>query len=137
MFRHGNASTEVDKKPFIFTLTGFLSCLAAAVLIIALGKGDALSVFAGIMLGIAAIAGGLVLFAMVTDRAYVEGDTLVMRYLFRFRRVPVKDIGKITYRDDVYSVYDRKGNLLGTVNGKLTGIGTVLYELDKQGVSFV
>ena len=42
-----------------------------------------------------------------------------------------------SYKDEVYLIYDRKGNIIGTVNGKLTGIGTVILELDKRGVTFV
>ena len=137
MFRHGEISTEIDKKPFVFTLTAFLGSLAAAVLILVFGWGNALALFAGFLLLIVAIASGVVLFAMVTDRAYIEDGTLFMSYLFKRKRVPLKNIGKVSYKDEVYSIYDRKGNIIGTVNGKLTGIGTVILELDKQGVPFV
>ena len=137
MFRHGNISTEVDKKPFIFTLTAFLGSLIAAVLILVLAWGNALALFAGFLVLIVAIAAGVVLFAMVSDRAYIENDTLYMSYLFKRKRVTLKDIGKVSYKDEVYSVFDRKGNIIGTVNGKLTGIGTVILELDKRGVTFV
>lgn len=137
MFRHGEISTEIDKKPFVFTLTAFLGSLAATVLILVFGWGNALALFAGFLLLIVAIASGVVLFAMVTDRAYIEDDTLFMSYLFKQKRVPLKNIGKVSYKDEVYSIYDRKGNIIGTVNGKLTGIGTVILELDKQGVPFV
>ena len=137
MFRRGDISTEVDKKPFVFTLTGFLGSLLAAVLILVFAWGDALALFAGFLLVIVAAASGLVLFAMVSDRAWIEDDTLFMSYLFKRKRIPVKDIGKVSYKDEVYSVFDRKGNIIGTVNGKLTGIGTVILELDKRGVTFV
>ncbi|MBR6322195.1 MAG: hypothetical protein IKR59_04940 [Lachnospiraceae bacterium] len=137
MFRHGDYSTEIDKKPFIFTLTAFLGSMTAAILIIVLAWGSALALFAGFLVLIVGVASGVVLFAMVTDRAYIDGDTLFMRYLFKKKSVPVKDIGSISYKDEVYSVFDKKGNILGTVNGKLTGIGTVILELDKRGVTFV
>ena len=137
MFRHGDYSTEIDKKPFIFTLTAFLGSMTAAILIIVLAWGSALALFAGFLVLIVGVASGVVLFAMVTDRAYIDGDTLFMRHLFKKKSVPVKDIGSISYKDEVYSVFDKKGNILGTVNGKLTGIGTVILELDKRGVTFV
>ncbi len=137
MFRHGEISTEIDRKPFIFTLVGFLGSTAAAVLILVLAWGNALAVFAGILMGIIAAAAGTVLFAMLTDRAYVDRDTLHMNYLFRRKHIALREIGKVSYQDEVYSVFDRKGNTVGTINGKLTGIGTVILELDKRGVPFV
>ncbi len=136
MFRHGEASTEVDKKPFVFTLAAFAVSLATAVLLFVLGGGEGLAIFAGILLAVVAAGSGAVLFAMVTDRAYVENGVLTMTYLFRKTRIPVGEIGRVTLKDDVYSVFDRKGVLRGTVNGRLTGIGTVLHALDKQGVPF-
>ena len=137
MFRRGDISTETDKKPFLFTLIAFSGSLIAAILIFALGKGQGLAVFAGILLSIVALAAGVVLFAMVTDQAYIQDETLYMRYLFRKAQTPLHEIAKITYKDQVYSVYGRKGQLIGTINGQLTGIDTILYKLDQSGIPFV
>ncbi|MBQ1899781.1 MAG: hypothetical protein II153_02625 [Erysipelotrichaceae bacterium] len=102
-----------------------------------MGKGNGLGVFAGILLLIVAIASGAVLFAMVTDQAYIREDELVMSYLFKKRSIPIKKIGKISYKENIYSVFDAKGSLAGTINGQLTGIDTVLHYLDRSGVHFV
>ena len=56
--------------------------------------------------------------------------------MFKKKSVPVKEIGKITLSDDVYYVYDKKDNKIGTVNAKLTAIGEVIFALDKAGVDF-
>ena len=135
MFRHGSISTEIDKGPFFFTLAAFAGSLAGAVLLFVLG-GSALAVFAGIMLSVVAVVGGIILFAMLTDKAYISDGILTMRYLFRKNRISVKEIGKISLKDDIYSVYRRNGSLAGTMNAKLSGIGTVLLELDKNKVPF-
>lgn len=135
MFRHGSASTETDRKPFFFTLIAFLCSLTAAVLLFILGRGNALAVFAGILVGVVAAAAGAVLFAMVTDQAYIEDDTLHMNYLFRRTQVPLGKIARIRYKDDVYSVYGKNGELLGTINARLTGIDRVLYKLDESGIA--
>lgn len=137
MFRHGEFSTEIDRKPFLFTLIAFLGSLIAALLILCLGKGDGLGVFAGILLLIVAVASGAVLFAMVTDQSYIIGEELHMRYLFRHAVIHIKKIGKVSFKDNVYSVYDQKGNLVGTINGQLTGIDSVLHVLYKSSVPFV
>ena len=137
MFRHGEISTEVDKKPFYFTLLAFAGSLTAALLLFILGAGDGLAVFAGILLSIVALAAAAVLFAMVTDRSYIENDRLYMRYLFRRSDTALREIGKISLKDNVYSVFDRKGRLLGTINAQLTGIDKLLYKLDNSGVPFV
>ena len=137
MFRHGEISTECDKKPFFFTLAALVGCLTAAVLIFVFGGGEGLAVFAGILLAIVAVAAALVMIAMITDRAYVENGALTMSYFFKKTQIPLKEIGKVSLKDDVYSVFDRKGQLIGTINGKLTGIGEVLFAMDKNGVPFV
>ena len=136
MFRHGEFSTETDKNPFLFTLLALLGSLAAAVLLFVFGGGQGLALFAGILLAIVAAAAAAVLFAMVSDRAYIRDDTLDMRYLFRKSAIPLREIGKVLYQEDVYSVYDKRDRLIGTINAKLTGIDRVLHKLDGSGVPF-
>jgi len=137
MFRHGPISTETDKKPFIFTVAAFAASLTAAVLLFVLGKGNALSIIAGIFVSIVALSAGAVLLALVTDRAYVEDGVLHMTYLFTKKSVPLDKIGEISYKEDVYTVLDRDGRVLGIINAKLTGIGTVIQALDQNGIRFV
>ena len=136
MLRHGSISTEVESKPFYFTLAALICCLAAAVLIFCLSGGGALAIAAGVMLSVVALAAAATLFAMVTDYACIDNGMLTMRYLFRRKQVPLTEIGKITCKDNVYSVFGKKDKLLGTINGLLSGIDEILYELDKNGVRF-
>lgn len=137
MFKKGQVSTEVDKGPFIFTVIALVAGLTVTVLLFVLGKGDGLSVFAGILFAVITIAAAAVLFALVTDRAYIDGGVLYLSYLFKRRSIPVKDIGKITFADDMYFVFDKKDAKVGTINAKLTSIGEVLFALDKAGVNFI
>ena len=136
MFKHGDFSTEVDKGPFFFSLAAFLGSLTASVLMFALGGGQGLAVFGAIMMLIVALAAFAVLFAMVTDWACVSGETLHMQYLFKRASVPFGEIGKISFKDDIYTVYGKDGKVLGSINAKLTGIGRVVAQLDKKGVRF-
>lgn len=136
MFKKGQVSTEVDKGPFIFTLTALVIGLIVTVLLFVLGRGDGLSVFAGILFAVITAAAAAVLFALLTDRAYIDDGVLYTSYLFKKRAVSIKDIGKITLRDDVYYVYDKKGAQTATINAKLTSIGDVIFALDKNGVNF-
>ena len=137
MFSHGSISTEVDKKPFVFTVVALSGSLIGAVLLFVFSKREGLAIFAGIMLGLIFLASAAVLFAMVTDQAYIENDTLFMRYMFRKSRIPLKEIGKVSYKDNVHSIYNKKGALVGTINAQLTGIDKILYQLEKSGASFV
>ena len=136
MFGHGEISTQVDAKPFVFTLAALVGSAAAAVLLFALGRGAALSIFAGILFSILAVAAAAVLFAMVTDRTYVEDGTLHTRYLFKKADIPLGDIGRVTCVDREYYVFDKKNSVLAKVNGRLTGIDSILYALEKSGVRF-
>lgn len=136
MFRKGQVGTEVDKGPFFFTLTAFAAGLAVTVLLFALGRGDGLAVFAGIMFSVMTLAAAAVLFAMVTDRVYIDDGVLYTSYLFKKSSIPVKDIGRITFADDLYTVFDKKNNKTATMNAKLTHIGDVIHCLDEAGVDF-
>ena len=137
MFRHGEFSTECDRKPFFFTLAALAGSLTAAVLLFVFGGGEGLAIFAGVLCAIVGVAAALVMTAMVTDRAYVENGVLTMGYFFKKTQIPLKEIGKVSLKEDVYSVFNRKGELVSTINGKLTGIGEVLHAMDKNGVPFV
>lgn len=136
MFSHGDVSTETDRKPFLFTLIAAAVGTAASVLLFVFGGGQALAIFAGILVGIVAIGSWIVLFAMLTDYAYIEQGELKTRYLFRKARIPLDRIGKITYRDKVYYVYGNRQDLLCTINGQLSGIDRVLHALENNGVRF-
>ena len=137
MFRKGQVSTEVDKGPFIFTLTALVGGLIATVLLFVFGSREGLAVFAGILLAIVTLAAAAVMFALLTDKAYIDGGVLYMSYMFRKRAIPVKDIGRITLKNDVYYVYDKKDAQAGSINAKLTAVGDVIFALDKSGVNFI
>ncbi len=137
MFKHGETSTEIDKNTFFFTLAAFLGSLTATLLLFILGWGRPLAIFAGILLAVVALAAAAVLFAMTTDQAYILDNKLYMSYMFRKTAVPLDQIGKITSKDNVFSVFDRRGKLLGTINGQLTGIDKVLLKLDQCGIHVV
>ena len=136
MFRKGQISTEIDKGPFLFSTVALIVGAAVTVLLFVLGGGDALSIIAGIFGAIVTIAAGAVLFAMLTDKAYIDGGVLYTSYLFRRRSIPISQIGRITLKNEVYYVYDKTGAEAGTINAKLTSIGEVIIALDKSGVNF-
>ena len=136
MFKKGQASTEVDKGPFLFTLISLAAGAVVTALLFIFASKEPLAIFAGILFAIVTLAAGAVLLALVTDRAYVDDGVLHMSYLFKRRSIAVKDIGKITLKNDVYYVYDKKEAAVGTINAKLTAVGDVIFALDKSGVNF-
>lgn len=136
MFKKGQVSTEVDKGPFIFTLVALVVGLTVTVLLFALGRGAGLSVFAGVLFAIVTLSAAVVLFALLTDKAYIDDGVLYTSYMFKKRAIKLDEIGKISYKDDVYTVFDKKGNRVSTINAKLTSIGEVIFALDKAGVDF-
>lgn len=136
MLRHGDISTEIDRKPFLFTLIAAAGSTAAAVLLFVLGRGNALSIFSGILIAVVAAAALIILFVMLTDYAYIEGGVLRTRYLFRKENIALSDIGKVTCREKVYYVFNKQGGVAATINGQLTGIDGILYAMEKNGVCF-
>lgn len=136
MFRHGDVSTETDKKPFLFTLIASVGSTVAAVLLFVFGKGQMLAIFAGVLVAIVAAVGWFILFVLLTDYAYIEQGVLRTRYLFKKTRIPLDEIGKVTCKEKVYYIYGKRQNLLGTINGLLTGIDGILEALESNGVHF-
>ena len=137
MFRKGQVSTGTDKGPFFFSLIALTVGAAMTVWLFLLGGKEPLAIFAGILLAVVTLAAGAVLIALITDKAYIDGDTLYMSYLFRTRSIAIGEIGKVSLRDEIYRVYDKSGNEAGTFNAKLTGVGDVVLALDGKGVPFV
>ncbi|GEM_PF-1956250 len=136
MLRHGEISTEIDRKPFLFTLIAATVSTAVAVLLFVLGKGNVLAVFSGILVAVVAAVSLFILFVMLTDYAYIDGGVLHTRYLFRKESIPLSGIGKVTCREKVYYVFNRQGNVAATINGVLTGIDRILYAMENNGVCF-
>ena len=129
MFRHGEYSTEVDKGPFIFTLTGIVSCLAVILVLLFTGDMPALKIMAIVFLLILLLSGIWVMIGLVLD-------TLYMHYIFKMRSIKTEDIQKLTVENGIYTVYDRKGEVAGTMNAMLSGIDSVIGELNHRKVSF-
>ncbi|MBQ3871395.1 MAG: hypothetical protein II780_01685 [Clostridia bacterium] len=136
MFRHGEYSTEVDKGPFIFTLTGIVSCLAVILVLLFTGDMPALKIMAIVFLLILLLSGIWVMIGLVLDYAYIKDDTLYMHYIFKMRSIKTEDIQKLTVENGIYTVYDRKGEVAGTMNAMLSGIDSVIGELNHRKVSF-
>jgi len=135
MFRHGEISTEIEKKPFVVTLAVLVISVLAAILILALSH-QPLAVFAAVLLLIMAICCGLVIFGMMSDYCYIDGEKLYMHYLFKGSNIALKDIGYISLKDNVYSVFDRKENKVGTINALALGIDEILHKLNTSKVLF-
>jgi predicted signal transduction protein with EAL and GGDEF domain len=137
MFRHGEISTEADKGPFIFTLAVLVgSILLGGAILIFAGTGP-LNIFFAVMCAIMAVCSAVVLFGMLSDYACIENDVLTMSYLFSKKTIALKDIGQVSIKDNVYTVYDRKKNKVGTINGLATGIDRVTGEMNRKHVNFV
>ena len=136
MFRHGEYSTGVDKGPFIFTLTGIVSCLAVILVLLFTGDMPALKIMAIVFLLILLLSGIWVMIGLVLDYAYIKDDTLYMHYIFKMRSIKTEDIQKLTVENGIYTVYDRKGEVAGTMNAMLSGIDSVIGELNHRKVSF-
>ena len=137
MLRHGEISTEADKGPFLFTLAVLCGSVILAVIILVFSGTNAVNITIRAFLGLMALASGSVLFAMLTDYACVQDGILTMSYLFRKNRIAVREIGSISFKDDVYTVYDRKKGKVGTINALATGIDRVIGELNRNHVNFV
>lgn len=135
MFRHGDISTQVDKGPFIFTLVAFLGSTITACLILGFAGGSPLGIFAAVLLVIVALAAMVSLFALLTDYACIEEGKLHIHYMFKDRSVALKDIKKLVFKNDIYTVYDRHGAKIGTINALLTGIDEVIGELDRHRIT--
>ncbi|MBR0137657.1 MAG: hypothetical protein IJM15_04540 [Erysipelotrichaceae bacterium] len=134
MFRHSEISTEVDRGPFIFTSAAFAGSILIILVILKLGKGNTLGYVSAALFGVVALASLAVLVGLLCDYAYIKDGVLYTHYILKGNQIALKDIGKLTLKDDVYTVYDKKGYTAGTINGLATGIDLILHELDRNGI---
>ena len=137
MLRHGEISTEADKGPFLFTLAVLCGSIVLACLILFVSGKSVINIVIRGFLVLMALAAGSVLFAMLTDYACIENGILTMSYLFKKNKIALKDIGSVSFKDDVYTVYDRKKSKVGTINALATGIDSVIGEMNKNHVNFL
>lgn len=129
--------TKFNKGPLIFTIVGFLISILIVALMIVFRDRDSFTVVACVFMGIIAIASAILLFVELRDYAYIVDDNLVMVYLFKKRMIKIVDIGLMSLKDNVYTVFDRKNEKIGTINALLDGIDLLVVTLDKKGVKIV
>lgn len=137
MFRRSEISTEVGKGSFFFTLIALSGSLVAAVFLLMRFKGSYLAIYAAAMMFIIAAASAVVMFGLLSDYAYIREDVLYMHYLFKGSSIPVKEISKAVLQDDVYHIYDRRNDEVGSINSLALGIDKLVHELDLNGVPFL
>ena len=137
MFRHSEISTEVGIAPFCFTQISSVASIFMCIFLLVKYSGNYLALFAAAMFLIVGIASLIVLFGMISDYAYIKDGILYMSYLLKRNSIKIEEIGKIELKDDVYHVYDRKNDEVGTINSQALGIDRIVMELDRNNVTFI
>lgn len=132
--KKGYLSTKISKGPLIFTLIGLLSSAIVITLIAIFGKGQALAITAIVFFSIILIAAIALLIGELFDYAYIKDDFLYMIYIFKRRKIKISDIGKIKYEKDIYIVFDKDNNKIGTINALAPGNDQIIIYLDQHGV---
>ena len=132
--KKGYLSTKISKGPLIFTLIGLLSSAIVITLIAIFGKGQALAITAIVFFSIILIAAIALLIGELFDYAYIKDDFLYMIYIFKRSKIKISDIGKIKYEKDIYIVFDKDNNKIGTINALAPGNDQIIIYLDQHGV---
>ena len=137
MFRHSEISTEVGIAPFCFAQISSVASIFMCIFLLVKYSGNYLALFAAAMFLIVGIASSIVLFGMISDYAYIKDGILYMSYLLKRNSIKIEEIGKIELKDDIYHVYDRKNDEVGTINSQALGIDRIVMELDRNNVTFI
>lgn len=132
--KKGYLSTKISKGPLIFTLIGLLSSAIVITLIAIFGKGQALAITAIVFFSIILIAAIALLIGELFDYAYIKDDFLYMIYIFKRSKIKISDIGKIKHEKDIYIVFDKDNNKIGTINALAPGNDQIIIYLDQHGV---
>lgn len=132
--KKGYLSTKISKGPLIFTLIGLLSSAIVITLIAIFGKGQALAITAIVFFSIILIAAIALLIGELFDYAYIKDDFLYMIYIFKRNKIKISDIGKIKHEKDIYIVFDKDNNKIGTINALAPGNDQIIIYLDQHGV---
>lgn len=136
MFKKSELSTEVGKGPFIFTISALIISALVIVLVVVFSQFGFLEIACIFFMGIILIGSIVVLFGMVSDYSYIKDGKLYMHYLFKGSEIKIKEIGKIKYKDDIYQIYDKKSDVVGTINARAIGAGKIIHELNRNNVPF-
>ena len=131
--KKGYLSTKISKGPLIFTIIGRLSSIVVITLIAIFGKGEALAVTAIVFFSIILIAAIALLIGELFDYAYIKDDYLYMVYVFKRSKIKISDIGKIKHENNIYTVFDKNNNKIGTINAIAPGNDQIIIYLDKHG----
>ena len=108
MFRHGEISTEVDRKPFVFTLVCLIVGLAVTLAAFILGRGSGLALFAGILMAVVTLAYRMGVFITpVIAPAVPEKDVLI-----RFALMATHTIEQVDEAVEKLTVVFKKLNIL-------------------------
>lgn len=136
MFRHSDISTEIDRKTFLY-VAGALAISVITILAVLFKRPVSVMGYVIIvMMALMVLCCLAVLFGMISDYACIKDGKLIMHYMFKGAQIELTNIGKITFKDDVYHVFDKRGEEAGTINGLALGIDEILQELNRKSVNF-
>jgi hypothetical protein len=131
--RNASLKTKVGKGPVIFTITGLVSSIAVITLIAIYGLNNPFGIVAIIFFGIIAVVAIILMFGLLLDYAYIDGDTLYMQYIFKSSKIKLKDVGSMVLKNNIYTIYDKLNNEVGTINSIAIGADKIIIALDKAG----
>lgn len=131
--RNASIKTKVGKGPVIFTIAGLASSIAVITLIAIYGLNNPFGIVAIIFFGIIAVVAIILMFGLLLDYAYIDGDTLYMQYIFKSSKIKLKDVGSMVLKNNIYTIYDKFNNEVGTINSIAIGADKIIIALDKAG----
>jgi len=131
--RNASLKTKVGKGPVIFTITGLVSSIAVITLIAIYGLNNPFGIVAMVFFGIIAVVAIVLMFGLLLDYAYIDGDTLYMQYIFKSSKIKLKDVGSMVLKDNIYTIYDKSNKKIGTINSIALGADKIIIALDKAG----
>lgn len=133
MANRGSLKTTISKGQLIFTLTGLVSSIVVITLLAIFSGTDPLAIVAMIFFGIIALSAIALLFGLLLDYCFIKDGVLYMHYIFKSSKIALKDIGTIVLKDNVYTVYDKYENRIGTFNATANGADKIIIAIDNAG----
>ena len=127
--------TKVGIGPVIFTFAGLISSITVITLIAIFAPTHPFGVVAMIFFGIIGISAIALMFGIFLDYAYIKNDTLYMQFILKSSKIKLKDIGDMILKDNVYTVFDKSHNKIGTINAFAIGADRIVVALSKAGAN--
>ncbi len=129
--------TSIAKGPLIFSLVGFLLSVAVIIVFIFTEQSPVLGGVVIVICSLFAILALIIIFDQLFDYVEIKNGMLHVHILFIHKRVNIKKINQISFKNDVYYFYLKDGKKFTSINAFDPLANEIVREVEKGGANLI